>query len=344
MDSLVVSSFEVPSSIPWKTSWSCFLGTLVDFANSGALGGAPSLYDALNCFLDPEGCIYDPPDWSDNYSVSGRDSLRAEYELSGGTYSSHLSPDGLFRVCLRKSDDHQFSHEGSDTFDSASYVSVVNGVTSVKYTYIPSIPVVGVVSIVDELGYDVSLSETGALTHLPIELEAGYCNAGNQAPHTVSIDWGDGCSEDLGTTTGAIHTSHVYDTPGQFPVVLAVADEYGNSGETVMEITVSRPRERTAAVGNTLVALGQDPDVMPAARSSILKAVTELVGNNDGKAQNGAIAKLEQGNWTAALQMLDHALKYLQIAAVADPDIDLSPERDSLVLIKQSVAHHLATG
>jgi len=55
----------------------------------------------------------------------------------------------------------------------------------------------------------------------------------------VNVDWGDGtAAQDLGAISGNVSVSHVYKTPGTFPINGTVTDVFGNSSKVSTSITV----------------------------------------------------------------------------------------------------------
>jgi Bacterial Ig-like domain (group 1)/PKD domain len=57
----------------------------------------------------------------------------------------------------------------------------------------------------------------------------------------VTVDWGDGQSQNLGATTGTVTVSHVYRSPGSYVVVGKVTDTAGNQVTTSTSVTVTPP-------------------------------------------------------------------------------------------------------
>lgn len=119
----------------FQESWSCFLGELADWANSGALGGAPTIYDGVNCMLNPEQCSYESPDFSDYYINTMEQSAGISIMLSPEEYLELLAPDGTFSINTNKTDLHWFNFEGGDTFDYSTYASTAFGSLWVAYNY-----------------------------------------------------------------------------------------------------------------------------------------------------------------------------------------------------------------
>jgi len=57
----------------------------------------------------------------------------------------------------------------------------------------------------------------------------------------VTVDWGDGQSQNLGATTGTVTVSHVYRASGSYVVIGKVTDTAGNAVTTSTSVTVTPP-------------------------------------------------------------------------------------------------------
>jgi hypothetical protein len=187
--------------------------------------------------------LYEPPDWGEYSLVSAEESGEDSVILPPEEYRSLLGPDGLFRVYTSKVDYHELWYEKGDYFDGSAYASRVLGSIAVEYDYTPSMPVVTIHRVVDELGHDLTALRALARTDLVVAVEATFTNAGNVDPHTALIDWGDGTVHDLGAVTHAVNAGHLYADPGTYSIVLRVSDEYGNVGETSALIEVVSPSD-----------------------------------------------------------------------------------------------------
>lgn len=128
-------TLEAPTSIGHETDWSCFAGSVVDNLNTGGWGGAPSLYDAAQCFLNPDLCQYEAVDWSSNYLDTLQISLQQSETFTPEEYTALLDSNGNFNIYSIVNYQHHFSFEGGDTFDSSTYTSMGEGRLSVAYDY-----------------------------------------------------------------------------------------------------------------------------------------------------------------------------------------------------------------
>ncbi len=116
-----------------QVSWSCFLGAMADWGNT--MGGAPTLFDAALCMLFPDQCIYEPPDWSEQYQDTEGWKATSWVKLTPSEYAGLLDADGNFSVHTGIMHNHRFKFEGGDTFDSTSFISLTTGSLSVQYEY-----------------------------------------------------------------------------------------------------------------------------------------------------------------------------------------------------------------
>lgn len=123
-----------------RTSWRCFLGSIIDALNSGALNGAPNVWDALHCMLDLENCVYQPPDWTEFVVVQGSEEWSGSLTLSPADYARNLGSNGDFRVSVTSRDHHDLWYEGGDTHDASLYLSSSSMGVAVGYVYEPVVP------------------------------------------------------------------------------------------------------------------------------------------------------------------------------------------------------------
>ena len=80
--------------------------------------------------------------------------------------------------------------------------------------------------------------------------------ANGSAVRNVSVDWGDGMAQDLGSFTGSQAQTHVYSRDGSFQISATVTDISGNSNTTrttVTVIPVPRPTVTVTATPQTVV-------------------------------------------------------------------------------------------
>ena len=193
------------------------------------------------------------------------------------------------------------------------------------------IPSVSLDSIADETGLVIGVDVPG-LINTQLTLEGQFSDPGPDAPYAVRVDWGDGAPNHLGdfAATRDVFASHVYDAPGNYTVTLSVTDKDGGVGQSSVVIIVLSPGDALEEVIEMLTPLADDPN--------IADAIEKLRGQKNGKARNGALDLLQQGNWNAALEKIKQALQELEAAKAADPTLDLLSAKTLLALAAKSVA------
>jgi hypothetical protein len=201
-------------------------------------------------------------------------------------------------------------------------------------------PVASIDRLTDETGAEIGVDVPVALVGLEVDLAGSFTDVGIVDTHTASLDWGDGevytqadfdsFSDCLGWATGSLNARHIYDDPGVYTITLNVTDDDAGVGTTTAQIEVVDAAGAIAAVVESLTPLSDDPKIQA--------AIDKLQGEQDGRASNGAIDKLEQGNPNAALEKIKQALGYLAAAEAADPSLDLTHDKGLLALAGKSVA------
>jgi hypothetical protein len=147
-------------------------------------------------------------DWGDG---TEEDIDLVENGALGTGGAAHLYPDdGVFGVSVEVCD-------GDDACDqAASTVTVTNAAPVVDAT---GGPVTGVT----------------ARRSVPMEISAGFTDAGVEDTHTATIDWDDGAGPvtvpvDQDAGSGALEATHAYETPGDYEVEVCVTDDEGAAG------------------------------------------------------------------------------------------------------------------
>jgi hypothetical protein len=130
--------------------------------------------------------------------------------------------------------------------------------------------------------------------------------------HAASVDWGDGTTEALALTEptatepGAVAGSHTYGAEGSYTVRVCVTDD---DDETCVDaqVDVVSPAEAAAITIDALRARGSsDPAVL---------AAIDLLDGSSAFANDGALDKLVDEDWVAALTMLGDAITALDGAS-----------------------------
>lgn len=208
-------------------------------------------------------------------------------------------------------------------------------------------PAIGATRLVDSLGLEVGVAVPFALQGLTYHLEGTFTDAGRPDTQTASIAWGDGAQEDdtsfdvfsdaFGGATGQIRHGHVWGRPGTFDVVLAVADDDGGSSTVEHEIRVLDATAAVAELAQQLADLiGSTTD--PRAQAALIEALTAIIGNNGGRAENGALDKLESGITNAALVKMLAALGDIETAEAKGAG-DLTAQMTLLTVAARSLAY-----
>lgn len=71
---------------------------------------------------------------------------------------------------------------------------------------------------------------------------------------------------------------------------------------------------------------------------AVQDAIDNIIGNNGGQANNGAVDKLDAGNLNAALVKIRKAIEALEVAEAADPGLDLTSAKTTLAAAAKDVA------
>jgi hypothetical protein len=232
------------------------------------------------------------------------------------------TPSDNFTVDITINDDDL----GSDTETSPTLtVNNVNPVTSIN-------------SITDETGKAVGTGVRVVLMNTEIDLLANFTDVGTQDTHVADVDWGDGSSDYLGSTTGSIAASHVYTEPGVYKALLEVTDDDTGVGPATASITVVDAAGATDELLSQLKALAAAPNLDRAAIVAINDAIAELEGQKGDQAASGALDLLAKGNLNAALVKMWQAMQSLEAAEAADPSLDLASLKSLLALTAKSAA------
>ena len=196
-------------------------------------------------------------------------------------------------------------------------------------------PVVTLDSVADETGTEVGDGIRLALINTRVDVAASFTDIGSQDTHTGSVDWGDGTVEDLGPTPGTTSAGHVYATTGIYTVTVTITDDDLGSHSQSRDLVLTDAAGAFEATAEALALLAADPTIP--GHEDIGTAVDWLVGNNGGRAANGAVDLLDRGNLNAALGKVVKSLQGLESAEAAGaPDLDA--HESMLVLAAKSAA------
>ena len=91
-------------------------------------------------------------------------------------------------------------------------------------------------------------------THDRIDVAGSFTDPGTLDTHGATIDWGDGTTDDLGPTSGAVSASHVYDAAFVHLIQLTVTDDDTGSATSPHVVTVLSPDEALLSAVDELEA------------------------------------------------------------------------------------------
>jgi hypothetical protein len=208
-------------------------------------------------------------------------------------------------------------------------------------------PQIGALRLVDSLGIEVGVAIPFALQGLAYHLEAAFTDPGRPDTQTASIDWGDGVQETdtsfdafsdaFGGATGRLRHRHVWAQPGTFDVVLSVADDDGGSSTAETSVRVLDATAAVAELAEQLAELiGSTADLE--AQAALIAALNDVIGNNGGRAENGALDKLEDDLSNAALVKMLAVLGDLETAEAAGAG-DLTAQMTLLTVAARALAY-----
>ena len=169
-----------------------------------------------------------------------------------------------------------------------------------------------------------------------IEVVAGWGDNGVEDTHTGSIDWGDGTISALGDVAAGIVGVHAYGAAGVYVVRVTVTDDDGGTATEAVQIEIRSSADMASGIAHQLFALVDEAD--PTSRPAIQDAIDSLIGNNRGKASNGATDKFKAGALVAALGKLAQAANHLK----SQTTVDVTAQLDLLALTAQAAAEREA--
>jgi hypothetical protein len=160
-------------------------------------------------------------------------------------------------------------------------------------------------------------------------VQASFTDPGVQDTHSATIEWGDGTTDIVDPASGAMLTArHTYDAEYVVVAVICVTDNAGDQDCAESNIEVLSVG---AAVENAIDGLTTDAATDP----TVAAAVGYLEGAV-GQAQSGALERLEDGDFVAAITKLGAAIDEL-----ADAEGDYTSTLLLLAQVAESVAREL---
>lgn len=196
-------------------------------------------------------------------------------------------------------------------------------------------PVTSLDSVADETGAEVAEGVRLALINTRVGLAASFTDVGLLDTHVASVDWGDGTIQDLGPKTGATGSSHVYAMPGDYTVTVTVTDDDLGSHSQTRDLVLVDAAGALEATAQALAELAADPALL--GHEQVGEAVDWLVGQNGGRAANGALDLVLKGKGVPALDKFAKSLEALADAQAAGAG-DLSEHESLITLAALSLA------
>ncbi len=184
------------------------------------------------------------------------------------------------------------------------------------------------VVLTDGGGNVINVAVPFVLVGLPLTLSASFTDPGLPDHQTASLDWGDGSiqaqsafasfDEAFGDGSGAVLHRHVYTSPGQLDIHLAVTDDDGGVSSQAASVTVLTAEQAVEALVDMLQdAIAATGDAR--LRKHLEKALKALTGNPNGN--NGALDKIRNGNEAAAEAFLRQARQALETAQAGGANV-----------------------
>jgi hypothetical protein len=187
-------------------------------------------------------------------------------------------------------------------------------------------PSIASLDLVDALKFKVGPDVPFAVTNLRYEAEASFTDPGRPDTQTARLDFGDGTtlesdefdsfSDASGGATGRLSQSHRYRAPGTYTIALEVEDDDGGVTAATSTVTVVSPAQVIGWVVKEIDRLLATITNQKAVRA-LRDARDNLVGSNNGSANNGALDALEGGDLVAALEKIKAAIEALGRAEAA---------------------------
>lgn len=175
------------------------------------------------------------------------------------------------------------------------------------------VPTAAIDAVTDEAGNVVGEDIDIALVFLDLDMSVSFADVGTLDSHTVTMDWDDGTVTG-GAATSPLSDTHAYADTGNYTIVVTVIDDDTGTVEVSYNVEVVDAVGAVANAIEKLIDFVYDSTEDPAAVALVEDALEELDGNNGGQAANGALDKLESGNWNAALVKISKAIELLNAA------------------------------
>ena len=205
-------------------------------------------------------------------------------------------------------------------------------------------PTIETMEALDSAGNTRNADLPVTLVGLPVSGVATFTDPGVADTQVASLDWDDGTEDSVfdtftdafGGVTGQLSQAHVYDMSGAYDVELVVTDDDLGTGTATVPIVVVSAAEALSIAADLLedeLAAAPAGDVA----NNLQDAISWLIGNQTGGADNGALDALDDDDPISAITHIIEAL--LAIAAAEDAGAgNLSAIKDLLCLSAESLA------
>ncbi len=203
-------------------------------------------------------------------------------------------------------------------------------------------PALTPLELTDSAGHFINTEVPFVLTNAPVTARTSFTDPGVADHQSATLAWGDGSVDDqaafaafidaFGGATGALEHVHRFALSGTYAVALAVIDDDGGASAASTSVRVVAPDEAVQELIeqlDQLIAGTTDPKVL----KDLNKARKALAGSEHGSSQNGALAKIWNGNRQAALAFLRQAISALTKAQSDGADVGLA-----IALLEQVIA------
>jgi hypothetical protein len=205
-------------------------------------------------------------------------------------------------------------------------------------------PQIGSAALTDSVGNPVGSGGMPVIAGLPVTLEVRFTDPGRADTQTGSIAWGDGSvdtsfdafSSATNGVVGRLSDAHAFAAPGTYDVVATVTDDDGGASQVTRQVEVLSLEDAIESVADQLTTL-IGTAATPGIAAALLAARDELIGNNAGKSNNGALDKLQADDPIAAIVKLRAAISDLALAESRGAG-DLSGLKDLLGLVAEGIA------
>ena len=167
------------------------------------------------------------------------------------TYSFDWNNDGIYEIIDQVSPSAQNTWNDNCVYTVGIMVKDDDGGEGLTTTDV----IVNNVAPVVNAGTDQAVDEGDTITINPT-----FTDVGSDDTHTATVNWGDSNTDDLGTVTSPITTTHTYADNGVYTMTVTVTDDDSEVGTDTLTVTVSNvaPVITSASANATTVVTGEN--------------------------------------------------------------------------------------